>query len=93
MLPFVATGALAIGAYLVWSFQKRKLKGHLPFPPGPPGLPIIGNAFQIPQKEEWLGDCGDAGGLAASGLNDFSMRVERDADMSCTAEWEGGWCM
>ncbi|KAG6918232.1 hypothetical protein DXG01_015825 [Tephrocybe rancida] len=43
---------LALGGawivYLLW-----RSKGVGPFPPGPRPLPLVGNMFQIPQKDEW----------------------------------------
>jgi hypothetical protein len=32
----------------------RRRRRALPFPPGPKGLPIIGNALDIPSKNQWL---------------------------------------
>ncbi|KAG1729789.1 cytochrome P450 [Suillus lakei] len=43
---------LAGGAYLVKQvFQK---KNPAPYPPGPPGLPLIGNVLDMPQVKPWL---------------------------------------
>ncbi|EJU01102.1 cytochrome P450 [Dacryopinax primogenitus] len=44
------------GAFLVTFayFLKQKKSPTLPVPPGPQGLPIIGNALQIPKERTWL---------------------------------------
>ena len=52
----IATGAL--GILIIFSFLRRirsNTKG-LPFPPGPPALPLIGNLFNMPSKDSaWVG--------------------------------------
>uniref|UniRef100_A0A0W0F0M5 Cytochrome p450 n=1 Tax=Moniliophthora roreri TaxID=221103 RepID=A0A0W0F0M5_MONRR len=49
LLPLdVIASALAI--YLLAQILRRKPR----LPPGPPGYPIIGNIFDIPQNEGWI---------------------------------------
>jgi hypothetical protein len=35
-------------------FDAMKRRGRYRLPPGPPGLPLIGNALQMPTQHEWL---------------------------------------
>jgi hypothetical protein len=42
--------ALASGALAVNVFRTRR---QLPLPPGPKGLPLIGNVLQLPSEEPW----------------------------------------
>jgi len=40
---------LVISTYV----QKRKNSAGLPYPPGPPGYPVIGNILDIPKEAPW----------------------------------------
>ncbi|KAI0029194.1 cytochrome P450 [Vararia minispora EC-137] len=46
---------IAAAAAIVWIFSRLMKKQALPYPPGPPGKPIIGNASDIPKtaKQQW----------------------------------------
>ncbi|TDL23203.1 cytochrome P450 [Rickenella mellea] len=43
---------IAVGIFFLY-LRKRSQHAH-PLPPGPPGLPIIGNLRDMPAKSEWL---------------------------------------
>lgn len=40
------------GCLFAWYAGERRKR--LPPPPGPPGLPLLGNVFGVPLKEAWL---------------------------------------
>jgi len=48
-------GSIALGAILfIKAFiQKRRNPAGLPYPPGPPGYPFIGNVLDIPKEATW----------------------------------------
>lgn len=46
---FLVCGLLAIVSTLIW--KKRRLQ--LPLPPGPRGIPIIGNLLDLPKEKDW----------------------------------------
>ncbi|KAF7343718.1 Cytochrome P450 [Mycena sanguinolenta] len=51
--PFPLLLIVGVGivlSFLIHMFQRRRA----PFPPGPPGIPFIGNLFQLPQEQPWL---------------------------------------
>lgn len=49
-LDFAAVGFVLLLLYLLY---KKAHVGKEMTPPGPPGLPLIGNILDMPQKEAW----------------------------------------
>ncbi|TFK21913.1 O-methylsterigmatocystin oxidoreductase [Coprinopsis marcescibilis] len=44
----------ATGYYVLAQQSRKRARQGLPLPPGPKGVPIFGNLFQIPKIEPWL---------------------------------------
>ncbi|KZT35768.1 cytochrome P450 [Sistotremastrum suecicum HHB10207 ss-3] len=57
LYPALLLVCLAFSTFVVLRKTRsfRYWTGHesLPFPPGPKGLPVLGNIFQMPQKDQW----------------------------------------
>ncbi|KAI5479627.1 cytochrome P450, family 2, subfamily U [Pseudohyphozyma bogoriensis] len=47
-----AVGVVLVLAYLAAQYRNRKSRG--PLPPGPKGIPIFGNLFQVPKSRPWV---------------------------------------
>ena len=54
-LMYLLINALTFFAflYLLFVFRDRKRRKGLPYPPGPPLRPMIGNLLDIPTDEPW----------------------------------------
>jgi hypothetical protein len=44
----------AVAAVVVSLLLRKEWSSKLPYPPGPKGLPLIGNIQDIPSSQEWL---------------------------------------
>ena len=50
--PYVLSTVLLI-SIAAWALINRKRAVNAPYPPGPKGLPLIQNLFDIPSKKEF----------------------------------------
>lgn len=41
--------------YLILAFHSHRTRRGLPYPPGPPYWPVIGNFLNVPQLSPWAG--------------------------------------
>ncbi|KAJ3505129.1 hypothetical protein NMY22_g17693 [Coprinellus aureogranulatus] len=46
--------ALGVGAYLLKAYLSKRPDPSKPLPPGPKGLPVVGNVADMPKEKEWL---------------------------------------
>jgi hypothetical protein len=51
-LDYVAYAVVAVVLSLL--LRKKRSSPKLPYPPGPKGLPLIGNILDIPSTRPWL---------------------------------------
>ena len=45
--------AISFFLYLLVNFRDRRGRGRLPYPPGPPLWPVIGNLLNVPKETPW----------------------------------------
>ena len=45
--------ALSLFLYVFVAFRDHRRRRGLPYPPGPPSLPIIGNILDVPKEAPW----------------------------------------
>ncbi|KDQ53890.1 hypothetical protein JAAARDRAFT_38861 [Jaapia argillacea MUCL 33604] len=50
----VAFAWIGVLLYITYLFLVKRPRNGIPLPPGPPGLPLIGNLFDIPKGYMWL---------------------------------------
>jgi hypothetical protein len=54
LIGVVDTLAISLLLYLLVKFCGRRRRKGLPYPPGPPSWPIIGNFLDIPKDKPWI---------------------------------------
>ncbi|KAH9887974.1 cytochrome P450 [Cubamyces lactineus] len=45
---------LAISIILIALLSRGRGRARVPLPPGPPGIPLVGNVFDIPHEQAWV---------------------------------------
>lgn len=54
MIGITVVASLAFAALIVALGIRLSRRKRLPYPPGPRGMPVLGNALQIPQTHGWV---------------------------------------
>jgi len=45
--------AISLFLYILVRFRDHRRRAGLPYPPGPPSWPIIGNLLDVPKENPW----------------------------------------
>ncbi|KAK7449241.1 hypothetical protein VKT23_013386 [Stygiomarasmius scandens] len=54
MLVYLDTLAAILVSFFLYRVVNLWRAKPLPFPPGPPGLPVLGNMFDMPKEKDWM---------------------------------------